>query len=89
MEHVSPQTQERPKIISKDTTPIDRVKLPAKEFLEEFTRDLVRHTGDRPAVIAGWAKHLEAREEAIRKEGVSNQDSSKEGDSESNQIEEN
>lgn len=38
-----------------------------QEFLSEFTKDLVAHPGDRPALIAGWAKHMEAREQAISK----------------------
>ena len=37
----------------------------AKEFLEDFCRDLVAHTDNRPAIIAGYAKHMEAREQAI------------------------
>lgn len=37
-----------------------------QEFLEEFTKDLIANPGDRPTLIAGWAKHLEAREETIR-----------------------
>lgn len=36
-----------------------------KEFLSDFTKDLVQHPGNRPELIAGWAKHMEAREEAI------------------------
>lgn len=37
----------------------------AKQFLEDFTRDLVKHPGGRPEIIAGYAKHMEAREEAL------------------------
>jgi hypothetical protein len=37
-----------------------------KEFLTDFTKDLVRHPGNRPELIAGYARHMEARELAAR-----------------------
>lgn len=40
------------------------------QFLTDFCKDLVAHAGDRPQIIAGYAKHLEAMLEAARKEGL-------------------
>lgn len=37
----------------------------AKEFLSDFTRDIVAHPSERPAIIAGYARHMEARENSI------------------------
>lgn len=42
----------------------------ATKFLSDFCKDLVAHPGNRPELIAGYAKHLEARENAIRVEEV-------------------
>jgi len=38
----------------------------AKEFLSDFTRDLVEFVGERPTFIAGYARLMEIREDAIR-----------------------
>ena len=39
-----------------------------QEFLSEFVKDIIKHPGDRPKLIAGWAKHMEAREQSVRVE---------------------
>jgi hypothetical protein len=41
-----------------------------QQFLSDLCRDLVKHDGDRPTFIAGYAKHMEAREAEIRKEAA-------------------
>lgn len=41
----------------------------AKEFLTQFTKDLIANPAHRMEMIAGWAKHMEARElEIARRE---------------------
>lgn len=37
----------------------------AQEFLTEFVKDVVAHPMERQQLIAGWAKHMEARERKI------------------------
>jgi hypothetical protein len=37
-----------------------------KQFLSDFCRDLVAHPGDRPAIIKGYSKLLDSRENAAR-----------------------
>jgi len=37
-----------------------------KEFLEDFTRDIIAHPEARPILIAGYAKLLELREEVAK-----------------------
>lgn len=39
-----------------------------QDFLTEFVKDIVKNPMERQQLIAGWAKHMEAREEAIRQE---------------------
>jgi hypothetical protein len=41
----------------------------AQEFLSDFTKDIIKDPMERQALIAGYAKHLEAMLEAARKEG--------------------
>ena len=43
----------------------------AQDFLTEFVKDIIKHPMERPQLIAGWAKHMEAREDAIRLDEVS------------------
>lgn len=38
----------------------------AQQFLTDFTKDIVHDIEHRPELVAGWAKHLEAREVALR-----------------------
>lgn len=44
----------------------------AQEFLTEFVKDIVKHPMERQQLIAGWAKHLEAREFSRMKEARTN-----------------
>lgn len=36
-----------------------------QKFLEDFTKDMVAHPGNRPELIKGYAKLMEMREENI------------------------
>lgn len=40
----------------------------AKEFLTQFTKDLIANPAHRLEIIAGWAKHMEAREILLSQE---------------------
>jgi hypothetical protein len=41
-----------------------------QQFLSDLCRDFVKHDGERPTFIAGYAKHMEAREAEIRQEAL-------------------
>ena len=48
----------------------------SQEFLTEFAKEIVHHPMERQQLIAGYARHMDAREEAVRIEA---QESAKTG----------